>query len=85
MASLMRSRLSSTRAVSVQAQAIRQFTRSSACMTSSKYLQESPVDSMYFQNALPRLPLPELDESLDRYLDSIKPVTSAEDYAAHKE
>eukprot|EP01134_Creolimax_fragrantissima_P007164 CFRG7164T1 len=85
MATVMRARmrLSQAKAFTVGVQGIRQYRSTAACLSNGKYLQESAVPSMYFQNALPRLPVPKLDESLDRYLDSIKPITTPEEYTAH--
>ncbi|VVC93873.1 unnamed protein product [Leptidea sinapis] len=46
-----------------------------------QYLQRSKVPTMHFQKSLPRLPIPELSKSTERYLNALKPLLSKENYA----
>lgn len=41
----------------------------------------SPINTYKYQASLPRLPIPELDSSLNKYLLSVKPLLNASDYA----
>lgn len=45
-----------------------------------QYLQRSKVPTMHFQKSLPRLPIPELAKSGERYLNALKPILSAAQY-----
>lgn len=40
----------------------------------SQYIQQSIVPTMHFQDSLPRLPIPELDKTCDRYISALKPL-----------
>lgn len=55
----------------------------SARPMSEKYLQSSPVPSMHFQSSLPRLPVPKLDNTLDRYVKALQPLIPDNVLAAH--
>lgn len=46
-----------------------------------QYLQRSKVPTLHFQNSLPRLPIPELQKTCDRYLAAQRPLLSPQDYA----
>lgn len=46
-----------------------------------QYLQRSKVPTLHFQASLPRLPIPELQKTCDRYLAAQRPLLSAQDYA----
>ena len=39
----------------------------------------------HFQRSLPRLPIPKLEDSCERYLSAQKPLLSAEDHSCHKQ
>lgn len=45
-----------------------------------QYLQRSKVPTMHFQKSLPRLPVPDISNSGDRYLRAIKPLLTADQY-----
>lgn len=46
-----------------------------------QYLQRSKVPTMHFQKSLPRLPIPELSKTGDRYLKAIRPLLTDNQYA----
>lgn len=45
-----------------------------------QYLQRSKVPTMHFQKSLPRLPVPELEKTGERYLKSLKPILTTNQY-----
>ena len=45
-----------------------------------RYIQYSRVPTDHFQPGLPRLPIPMLEQTLDRYLAALRPVCSDEEY-----
>ncbi|XP_045534518.1 carnitine O-palmitoyltransferase 2, mitochondrial [Papilio machaon] len=45
-----------------------------------QYLQRSKVPTMHFQKSLPRLPIPELSKTNERYLKALKPLLSNDQY-----
>ncbi|XP_076447430.1 carnitine O-palmitoyltransferase 2, mitochondrial-like isoform X2 [Babylonia areolata] len=45
------------------------------------YLQRSSVPSYHFQKSLPRLPVPKLEKTCERFLQSLTPLVSAEQHA----
>ncbi|XP_046962090.1 carnitine O-palmitoyltransferase 2, mitochondrial [Vanessa cardui] len=47
-----------------------------------QYMQRSKVPTMHFQKSLPRLPIPELNNTQDRYLKALKPLLTNEQYSA---
>ena len=40
------------------------------------YLHESKVPTMHFQDSLPRMPIPALEETLDKYLAALEPLVT---------
>lgn len=46
-----------------------------------QYLQRSKVPTLHFQASLPRLPIPELEKTCERYLAAQRPLLSPQDYA----
>ncbi|XP_060803793.1 carnitine O-palmitoyltransferase 2, mitochondrial [Amyelois transitella] len=46
-----------------------------------QYLQRSKVPTMHFQKSLPRLPIPELSKTGERYLNALRPLLSSEQYS----
>ncbi|PSN55812.1 hypothetical protein C0J52_02486 [Blattella germanica] len=46
-----------------------------------QYLQKSRVPMMHFQASLPRLPIPELEKTCDRYLAALQPILSPQEYS----
>ena len=40
------------------------------------YLENSIVPTMYYQESLPRMPIPDLDVTLSRYLRSLEPIVT---------
>ncbi len=44
-----------------------------------RYIQTSPLPTMYFQDAMFRLPVPHLDKTLERYLAALEPVATSEE------
>lgn len=45
-----------------------------------QYLQKSSVPTLHFQRSLPRLPIPQLPNTCQRYLRAQKPILSSEQY-----
>lgn len=45
-----------------------------------QFLQRTSIPMLHFQPSLPRLPIPKLENTCDRYLASLKPLLSPEDY-----
>jgi carnitine O-palmitoyltransferase 2 len=50
----------------------------------NRYLQHSPVASLIFQNSLPRLPVPQLEVSMERYLSALAPLIDPTVLDRHK-
>ncbi|XP_045529259.1 carnitine O-palmitoyltransferase 2, mitochondrial isoform X1 [Pieris brassicae] len=46
-----------------------------------QFLQHSKVPTMHFQKSMPRLPIPELSKTGERYLRALKPLLSSTQYA----
>ncbi|XP_026732330.1 carnitine O-palmitoyltransferase 2, mitochondrial [Trichoplusia ni] len=46
-----------------------------------QYLQRSKVPTMHFQKSLPRLPIPDLSKSGERYLKALRPLLNDDQYA----
>lgn len=45
-----------------------------------QYMQRSKLPTMHFQKSLPRLPVPELNDTRDRYLNALKPLLTSDQY-----
>lgn len=45
-----------------------------------QYLQESKLPTLYFQRSLPRLPIPLLEKSCERFLAAVQPILSADEH-----
>ncbi|XP_023168002.1 carnitine O-palmitoyltransferase 2, mitochondrial [Drosophila hydei] len=45
-----------------------------------QYLQNSKLPTLYFQRSLPRLPIPLLEKTCERFLASVQPILSAEEH-----
>ena len=45
-----------------------------------RYIQYSRVRTDHFQPGLPRLPIPKLEQTLERYLAALRPVCLDEEY-----
>lgn len=45
-----------------------------------QYLQKSNMPTYYFQKSLPRLPIPKIEKTLERYLAAQRPLLSDEEY-----
>lgn len=72
---------------------LREFTYSKnifiRCMSTKgsndyQYMQRSKVPTMHFQDSLPRLPIPKLNDTCDRYLAAQKPLSTPEAYEKTK-
>ena len=50
-----------------------------------RYIQYSKVPTDHFQGGLPRLPIPKLEKTLERYLEALKPVCSQGQYKHSQE
>lgn len=46
-----------------------------------QYLQRSKMPTMHFQKSLPRLPIPELPKSGERYLNALRPLLTSGQYS----
>ncbi|XP_011308577.1 carnitine O-palmitoyltransferase 2, mitochondrial [Fopius arisanus] len=46
-----------------------------------EYIQQSSLPTMYFQDSLPRLPIPKLKDSCEKYLKAQEPILSPEEFA----
>ena len=46
-----------------------------------RFLHESKVPTLHFQPSLPRLPIPPLDKTCQRYLNAQKPISNEVEYA----
>ena len=44
------------------------------------YLENSEFPSMFYQESLPRMPIPELDITLERYLRVLEPVVTPAEF-----
>lgn len=45
-----------------------------------QFLQRSKVPTMHFQKSLPRLPIPKLEKTGERYLNALRPLLSTEQF-----
>lgn len=45
-----------------------------------QFLQRSNMPTYYFQKSLPRLPIPKIEKTLERYLAAQRPILSVEEY-----
>jgi len=52
--------------------------------TKFKYLQESIIPTYHFQKSLPKLPIPKLEDTCERYLNALKPVLNNGEYERTK-
>lgn len=43
-----------------------------------QYLEQSQIPTLKFQRSLPRLPIPKLEETIDKYLEALKPIIADE-------
>lgn len=50
-----------------------------------QYIQKSIIPTMHFQRSLPRLPVPELKLTCQRYLKALQPLLSKNDYLRTKD
>ncbi|XP_067838411.1 carnitine O-palmitoyltransferase 2, mitochondrial-like [Heptranchias perlo] len=50
-----------------------------------QFLHKSIIPTMHFQDSLPRLPIPKLEDSIRRYLAAQRPLLEEEDYRKTKE
>ncbi|XP_037949053.1 carnitine O-palmitoyltransferase 2, mitochondrial-like [Teleopsis dalmanni] len=62
-------------------QAVRSVT-STPQGTDYQYMQCSKLPTMYFQRSLPRLPIPTLDKTCERFLSAVQPILNADEFAA---
>ena len=51
-----------------------------SAISEERYIQYSRVPTDHFQPGLPRLPIPKLEQTLERYLAALRPVCSDEEY-----
>uniref|UniRef100_A0A1I8QD12 Choline/carnitine acyltransferase domain-containing protein n=1 Tax=Stomoxys calcitrans TaxID=35570 RepID=A0A1I8QD12_STOCA len=54
---------------------------SSSDSDSYQYLQRSKLPTMYFQKSLPRLPIPLVEKTCERFLAAIQPLTTAQEFS----
>lgn len=55
---------------------IRAFTSDTYKNDDYQYLQKGQIPMLYFQRSLPRLKIPQLNQSCDRFLAAVKPITT---------
>lgn len=75
--------------ISNKSVALKNFTQSRNFASKAKnirdmdyqYLQRSKIPTMHFQKSLPRLPIPELPKSGERYLNALKPLLTSDQYS----
>ena len=58
---------------------------SSTGSSDSDILHRSIIPTDHFQDSLPRLPIPKLDDTCNRYLAALTPLLSAEDFNQTKQ
>lgn len=56
-------------------------TQSSGYSDNYQYMQCSKVPTMHFQKSLPRLPIPEVEKTCERFLKATQPLLSPAQYA----
>ncbi|KAL0831436.1 hypothetical protein ABMA28_002239 [Loxostege sticticalis] len=57
------------------------YSKHSVADVDYQYMQRSKVPTMHFQKSLPRLPIPELTKSGERYLNALKPLLTNQQFA----
>jgi Choline/Carnitine o-acyltransferase len=45
-----------------------------------QFIQKSEMNTYYFQKSLPRLPIPKIEKTLERYLTAQKPILTEEEF-----
>ena len=50
-------------------------------MDPSVFLNHSSIPTMHFQDSLPRMPIPPLADTVDKYIEALKPVVSEAQFA----
>lgn len=50
-----------------------------------QYIMRSNMNSYYFQKSLPRLPIPKIEKTLERYLAAQRPILTNEEFKVTKE
>ena len=45
-----------------------------------QFMQRSNMPTYYFQKSLPRLPIPKIEKTLERYLEAQRPILSDDEY-----
>ncbi|CAH0702329.1 unnamed protein product [Spodoptera exigua] len=58
----------------------RNFTRKNIKDVNYQYLQRSKLPTMHFQKSLPRLPIPELSKTSERYLNALRPLLTTKQF-----
>lgn len=56
------------------------YSKHSVADVDYQYMQRSKVPTMHFQKSLPRLPIPELTKSGERYLNALKPLLTNQQF-----
>ncbi|KAG8229768.1 hypothetical protein J437_LFUL005849 [Ladona fulva] len=59
--------------------------KSSSSHDEYQYLHRSRLPTMHFQPSLPRLPIPELNKTAERYLNALRPLLPPEDFSKTEE
>ena len=49
-------------------------------LKNGQFLQQSTVPTMHFQRSLPRLPIPKLEKTVERYLKAQEPLQTKEEH-----
>ena len=49
-------------------------------LSSKGYLHETNIPTYFFQDSLPKIPIPALEDTIERYLASAKPLLSDKEF-----
>lgn len=61
------------------------LSRKSSTNSDYEFLHKSNMNTYYFQKSLPRLPIPKLNKTIERYLDAQRPILTPEEFKQTEE
>jgi hypothetical protein len=61
------------------------LSRKSSTNSDYEFLQKSNMPTYYFQKSLPRLPIPKLNKTVERYLDAQRPLLKPDEFKKTEE